>query len=176
MNIDVQYFKQPSVKLRLMETTGDKLKRVAQKLQNGYLYLPDEIRKEKSLAGFMSWLCSPRKDGGPWNILYEVPDFHGIIGFVDIIPAYKCDLLVYLWDKLEWGPTLERDVRTLLARFMKEYEIQRIGYETADPRCVRWALRAGFRQEGTKAVGFRHNGELYTTVLLRRLLRPSRRG
>lgn len=167
---DIQYFKRPGKDIKLFSPDVEKLQHLAVKLINGYLYLPDEQRNGNNVFRLMSWLFpADRSENKPWHIWYELGNFDGVLGFTDILKKYRADFVAFLWGKDVWGPDLARDIKTLVGRFMKDYGVRRLGFETADRRAARWARTLGFKQEGTKAIGFRHDGKDYTLTLLRKL-------
>lgn len=171
MTLDLQYLQKPSELLTLFSPTIEKLQFIANKLATGFLYFPDEMRTPKKVFELMAYLFPYAVEPSlrPFHVYYEIGKFDGLLGFTDIIPEYKCGALFKMWNGDVWGPTLARDLTEVTDRFMQEYRIKRMEIETADEKMVKVAKICGFKQEGTKALGFRFDGRLYTSYLLRKL-------
>ena len=173
MNLDLNYLKNPSPLLRLFEPTIEKLQFIANKFATGFLYIPDELRSPQKVFELMAHLFPYAVEPAlrPFHVYYEIGRFDGLVGFTNIIPEYRCGSFLKIWNKDIWGPTLARDLTELADRFMQEYHIKRMELETADERMVKVAKICGLKQEGTKALGFRFDGKLYTSYMLRKLRR-----
>ena len=173
MNLDLNYLKNPSPLLRLFEPTIEKLQFIANKFATGFLYIPDELRSPQKVFELMAHLFPYAIEPAlrPFHVYYEIGRFDGLVGFTNIIPEYRCGSFLKIWNKDIWGPTLARDLTELADRFMQEYHIKRMELETADERMVKVAKICGLKQEGTKALGFRFDGKLYTSYMLRKLRR-----
>jgi RimJ/RimL family protein N-acetyltransferase len=173
MNLDLNYLKNPSPLLRLFEPTIEKLQFIANKFATGFLYIPDELRSPQKVFELMAHLFPYAVEPAlrPFHVYYEIGRFDGLVGFTNIIPEYRCGSFLKIWNKDIWGPTLARDLTELADRFMQEYHIKRMELETADERMVKVAKICGLKQEGTKALGFRFDGRLYTSYMLRKLRR-----
>ena len=91
---------QPSSMFRIFVPNAEKIKLLSDKLLHEYLYLSDEFRDPKIIQGMMQLYLS-----GIASIIYEFPNFGGLIGFVNIVPDYKADIMFKLWDRKLWGPT-----------------------------------------------------------------------
>jgi len=171
MNLDLNYLKNPSPLLRLFEPTIEKLQFIANKFATGFLYIPDELRSPQKVFELMAHLFPYAIEPAlrPFHVYYEIGRFDGLVGFTNIIPEYRCGSFLKIWNKDIWGPTLARDLTELADRFMQEYHIKRMELETADERMVKVAKICGLKQEGTKALGFRFDGKLYTSYMLRKL-------
>ncbi len=171
MTLDVAYLKSPSPLLHLFAPTIEKLQFIANKFATGYLYAPDEMRSPQKILELMAHLFpyAVPPQNRAFHVYYEIGQFEGLVGFTNIIPEYRCGAFLKIWNKPVWGPTLARDLTELADRFMQEYHIKRMELETADERMVRVAKICGLKQEGTKALGFRFDGRLYTSYLLRKL-------
>jgi RimJ/RimL family protein N-acetyltransferase len=171
MILDLEYLKQPSSLLKLFEPTIEKLQFIANKFTTGFLYIPDELRSTQKVFELMEHLFPYAIEPSlrPFHIYYEIGRFDGLVGFTNIIPEYRCGSFLKIWNPEIWGPTLARDLTELADRFMQEYRIKRMELETADERMVKVAKICGLKQEGTKALGFRFDGKLYTSYMLRKL-------
>ena len=171
MNLDLNYLKSPSPLLHLFSPTIEKLQFIANKFATGFLYIPDELRSPQKVFELMAHLFPYAIEPAlrPFHVYYEIGRFDGLVGFTNIIPEYRCGSFLKIWNKDIWGPTLARDLTELADRFMQEYHIKRMELETADERMVKVAKICGLKQEGTKALGFRFDGKLYTSYMLRKL-------
>ena len=171
MTLDLEYLKQPSSLLKLFEPTIEKLQFIANKFATGFLYIPDELRSPQKVFELMAYLFPYAIDPAlrPFHVYYEIGRFEGLVGFTDIIIGYRCSSFLKIWNPAVWGPTLARDLTELADRFMQEYNIKRLELTTADERMVKVAKICGLKQEGTKALGFRFDGKLYTSYMLRKL-------
>lgn len=171
MTLDMEYLKNPSPLLHLFCPTIEKLRFIANKFQTGFLYAPDELRSSEKIVSLMAHLFPYAIEPSlrPFHVYYEIGNFDGLVGFTNIIPEYRCGSFLKIWNPEIWGPTLARDLTELADRFMQEYHIKRMELETADERMAKVAKICGLRQEGTKALGFRFDGKLYTSFMLRKL-------
>jgi RimJ/RimL family protein N-acetyltransferase len=173
MNLDLNYLKNPSPLLRLFEPTIEKLQFIANKFATGFLYIPDELRSPQKVFELMAHLFPYAVEPAlrPFHVYYEIGRFDGLIGFTNIMPEYKCGVLFKIWNPTIWGATLARGLAELTDRFMQEYHIKRMEVETVDERMVKMGKICGFKQEGTKAMGFRFDGKFYTAFMLRKIRR-----
>jgi RimJ/RimL family protein N-acetyltransferase len=171
VTLDLEYLQKPSDLLTLFSPTISKLQFIAERFQNGFLYIPDELRSPQKVFELMAHLFPYATEPAlrPFHIYYEIGRFDGLVGFTNIIPEYRCGSFLKIWNPKIWGPTLARDLMELADRFMQEYHIKRMELETADERMVGVAKICGLKQEGTKALGFRFDGKLYTSYMLRKL-------
>lgn len=142
------------------DPSGPEIDAIVSRLRNDYLYAPDELRDEAVLRSLVSayW-------GGP-NIIYEVGQFQGILGFMDIIPEHKASVTLKLWDADRWGRDFIRDARAVCAAVMDEFKLTRLATETPDPRVVKIARLGGFTIEGVRPKDFRWNGDYYDTTVM----------
>jgi RimJ/RimL family protein N-acetyltransferase len=171
MTLDMTYLQKPSALLTLFSPTISKLQFIANKFATGFLYIPDELRSQQKILELMAHLFPYAIEPSlrPFHVYYEIGNFDGLVGFTNIIPEYRCGSFLKIWNPEIWGPTLARDLTELADRFMQEYHIKRMELETADERMVKVAKICGLKQEGTKALGFRFDGRLYTSYLLRKI-------
>jgi RimJ/RimL family protein N-acetyltransferase len=142
------------------DPTSDEIDAIVSRLKNDYLYAPDELRDEAVLHGLVSayW--------GGANIIYEVGQFQGIMGFMDIVPEHKASVTLKLWDADRWGRDFIRDARAVCAAVMDEFKLVRLEAQTADPRIEKMARICGFRTEGLKRLSFKWSGDLYDEYIL----------
>jgi len=167
----LEYFRHPGKYFHLFEPTTEKLESIATKLSVNYLYLPDEMRTPEMIMLTMNALFpySLPEQVRPLHVYYEIGDFGGLLGFCNIIPEYKADLWTKLWDKKYWGPTLARDTKVLINRFMKEWKLKRLSLSSPDERVIKFAKMWGMKAEGTQSKFFRFDNRLYTNYLFRRI-------
>ncbi len=133
----------------------EKLRFFMQKLMDTPLYLSDEDRNLESIYRIVTYYLSD----GRKNVLWEVGDFGGILGFVHIIPGHKASVLFKLWEPKLWTAGFVREAREFLAENMKELHLRRLETATADQRVVKMARAAGFEIEGIKTFSFMWDGE-----------------
>ena len=160
--LDWGRLRQPSPLFRAFTSpTEEQVASIVGRLRENYLYAPDEIRDEATLRALV---------GAYWggaNIVYEIGEFRGLMGFMDIIPEHKASVTLKLWDKGAWGRNFVREARALCALVMDEFRLTRLSTETADKeRIVPVAKMAGFTIEGCRPKDFKWNGEHYDTWLM----------
>ncbi len=168
-----RYFKTPGRYLKVFEPTREKLAILADKLMNTPMYLSDEYRTPEQIAMLMEYWFPFNIDKSvrPINVFYEVGDFGGLFGFVAIQPEWKADLFVKLWDKNIWGPTLARDVRSLIKKFMIEWKLKRLSLSSPDDKSCKYFVNiCGFRTEGTQGKACSWKGKLIPNFLYRKIL------
>ena len=140
-----------------------KLKIFAKKLMEEPFYLSDKNRDYKKIWRIL--MHRFMKSGS--NEFYEIGDFGGLIGFMDIDEGWKCELTFKLWDKSLWGKTVVRQGKELIKEIMNKYKLQRISTSSADEKVVKMAKLVGFKVEGRFKYAFKWNNELYTLHMLR---------
>ena len=151
----------PSAMFRVFAVpTVEQIDAIVTRLCNDYLYAPDELRDENALLALV------RGYWGGANIIYEVGEFQGILGFMDILPEHKASVTLKLWDAERWGRDFVRESRALLSLIMDEFRLVRLSTETPDPRVFKMALLAGFVAEGNREKDFRWNGDYYGTTMM----------
>ena len=138
----------------------EEIRSIVRRLKNDYLYAPDEIRDEGTL---LRLVCSY---WGGSNLIYEVGEFQGILGFLDIVPGHKANVTLKLWGSERWGRDFVRETRTLVRLVMDEFRLVRLSTETPDPRVVQMAIMAGCAEEGVRPRDFKWNGDYYDTTIL----------
>jgi len=125
-------------------------------LMTKYLYLSDENRTVASVEAMISDYVMR---GGAKHMLFEIGDFDGILGFVNIIPEFQCSMILKLWGKKAWGNGFVKSTRKLMDTVMDEFKLKRISTSTADEKIVRMAKMAGFVEEGKQKYGFMWKGK-----------------
>lgn len=169
--MDLEYLKNPSPLIKVFTPTLAKISDFGTKLKHNYLYTPDELRTDEKIAAVVAYYFPWGTELAikPMNVWFEIGDWGGLLGWVDIIPGYKASALLKLWEPELWGPTLARDLKVLAKRFMDEYKLIRCSLSTADPRMKKMAEMMGFVTEANQSCGFRFDGKYFTNYLLRRL-------
>jgi len=142
------------------DPSGEEILSIIHRLKHEYLYAPDELRSDDVLRGLVAYYW-----GGP-NLIYEVGEFQGILGFMDILPGHKASVTLKLWGKERWGRDFVREARTLLAMVMDEFKLVRLDTQTPDHRVVSMAKLSGFLEEGTRPKDFRWDGKYYDTTIM----------
>jgi len=138
-----------------------KIIRLKYHLMNKYLETSDENRNEQ-------WLEYVVKGGlfAYSTAMYEAGDFDALVGFVNIIPGFKCGMVFNLLDKKIWGKEFARAGQALIKMYMEEFDLKRISTQTADQKVQRLAEIIGFKVEGERPNDFMWNKKLYKTYLL----------
>ncbi len=170
----LDYFRKPGKHLKVFEPTRDKLEILADKLMNTPMYLSDEYRTEPQIAALMQyWFPSGDSEIKPLNIFYEMGDFGGLMGFVNIQPEWRSDLFFKVWDRGIVGPTLARDIKNLIKKFMIEWKLKRLALASPDEKAGKFFGNVcNFRTEGTLKYGFMFHGKPTTLFMYRRILEP----
>jgi hypothetical protein len=147
--------------LRIWEMKPEQLFKFGRRLLDTPLYMSDEHRTvEYIVALFSGWLS-----GSTINELYEIGDFGGVLGFINIIPGWKCGLLLKLWERKLWGATLAREGKKLVDDVMGRYRLRRISNETGDMASLKLYRMFGWELEGVKQDDFMWNGKLYNSYI-----------
>ena len=142
--------------------TDVKIKELAKKLMEEPLYLSDEYRDYSFIHKMLF-----NNFGNENNIFYEIGEFGGVLGFVNIIPEYKATALLKLWDKKLWGVAFAKELKELIKHIMIKYNLKRLATDSQDPRMVKLAKIMGFKIEGRFKYGFCWNGEYHTLHKMR---------
>lgn len=139
-----------------------KVARLRALLMKRPLWLSDEYRTTKAIDLIITSYFS----GFTLNVFYEWKDFGALIGFMDILPEFKCSITLKLIDPKIWGADFVRASRELIDMFMKNVRLRRISIETADPRIERMARWAGFVIEGKRPDDLRWDKKYYPKYIL----------
>ena len=149
-------------RLKSFVPTEDKLNDLIQKLQDNRLYLSDENRdKETAAAVVMSHFYF-----GKESEFYEIGDWQGLIGVVDIVPGWRGELFFKLWDKSAWGPSLRRELSEAMDTICDKYKLERVSLSTPDEHTAKIAESHGFVIEGVLKNSFKWDGVSYDTICL----------
>ncbi|MEE9510431.1 MAG: hypothetical protein V3V81_08055 [Candidatus Bathyarchaeia archaeon] len=153
--------KNPSPMFKLFEPSKEKFAIISKHLMDGFLNLSDDQRTATAIFRLMgSYFYNPN------NLIYEINEMEGLLGFTSIVPSWKCDLLFKIFDKKLWKPSFVKEAGKLVKFIMKEFELRRISAETPDFRVCRMAKLISFKEEGFKKDGFVFNNEFYDKYLL----------
>ena len=137
---------------------------ISKKLMEEPLYLSDEFRDWKLIHEVLFKNFSNKN-----NIFYEIGEWGGLVGFVNIIPKFKCDIVFKLWNPELWGFKFKTQIKELIKTIMEKYDLKRVSTESSDERMSRLAKIIGFKIEGRFKCGFAWEGELYTLYKMRLL-------
>ena len=160
--IDIERLKNPTALYHLLDPKPEKLDAFADKLLKGYLYFSDEFRDAEYLKALVYDLYSRRS----FNLIYEMGDFKGVVGFMDVVFNHKADMMLKMWDASIWGPDAVGQCRQLIEYIIETFGLTRVGTMTADSRVVRMAKMVGFTEEGTLRRSFKWNGKVHDEILL----------
>ena len=146
---------------KLFIPTKDKVAKLALELRDGHLNLPDEYRNEYSITSLLLAYFSPSQP----HIFYEIGNFGGILGFAYIVESHKCELLMKMWDKSIWKPSVVKEAKRLIKTIMDEFNLIRINIETSDERVVKMAKILGFTKDGIREKDFSWDRKKYDLFL-----------
>ena len=163
--IDWKRLDAPSEHIRAFIPTKDKMTALLNILLEMPLYVPDEVRDPDKIAVFLAACHSENM----FNRFYELGNFQGWMGFSNILPEYKCDIIFKLWDKELWGLPFARELKSFINFFMKTFKLKRMGAATPDPVFIQMGRIMGFKVEGTQKNAFMWEGKLYNNILLRKI-------
>ena len=142
--------------------TEDKIKALSKKLMEEPLYLSDEYRDWKLIHKMIFESFSNKE-----NIYYEMGNLGGLLGFVNIVPGHKADMVFKIWDKDVWGLRFAKELKILIKETMEKYGLKRMVTESADTKVVKFAKILGWKIEGRFKYGFRWNKEFFTLHRIR---------
>ena len=162
----------PGETIAVFQPTPEKIRIWTDKLLHEYLFISDEFRDIHKITQLLQlYLASPN------NLFYEFKNFSGILGFLNIIPGYKCEAMYKLWDRKLWGATFLRELKDLATVVMDEFQLVRIYSGTADKKMEKFAHLCGFKTECAQKFGFRWSNKFYSLKLLARTVdRRAKRG
>jgi hypothetical protein len=161
----------PSPMFSVFVPNEEKVKILSNKLLHEYLYLPDEYREPQKIQGLLQIYLS-----GIASIFYEFKDFGGVIGFINIIPEYKADIVFKFWDRKLWGPTFFRELKGLIEMIMDELRLIRLSAQSPDKKMEHFAHLCGFKTECSQKYGFKWGGRYYPLRLLAKTRVVHRKG
>lgn len=147
---------------KLFVYDDDKFSKWQSHLLNDELHVSDEHRHPGGIMATLREILF----GAGLNITYEIGDFEGIIGFLGVIPGFRCNLTWQLWDRSRWGLDAVKQAKGLMKFIMDEFDLKRIGTRTADPKVKRLAEMLGFKAEGILVNDFKWEGKLLDVHVL----------
>jgi hypothetical protein len=153
--------KNPSPMFRLFEPSKEKFDIISKHLMEGFLNLSDDLRTASSIFKLMG---SYFYNGN--NIIYEINEMDGLLGFTSIVPTWKADLLFKIFNKKLWKPSFVKEAGKLVKFIMHEFKLRRVSAETPDSRVMRMAKFISFKEEGFKEDGFVFDNKFYPKYLL----------
>ena len=146
--------------------TEDKIKALSKKLMEEPLYLSDEYRDYELIHKMLFNNFSNKN-----NIFYEIGEWGGLVGFVNIIPEFKCDIVFKLWNPELWGFRFKTQLKELIKTIIEKYALKRVATESPDAKMAKMAKLCGFKVEARQAFAFQWDGEFYTNYKLRILVK-----
>lgn len=160
--VDWGKVKNPSPLFKIFEPSKEKIMQISKELYEKPLNLSDEFRNYDIIWALISQYFY----AGRFNIVYDIGDMRGLLGFTDIIPGFKCDCFFKLFDEKLWNADFLRQTKKLFRFFMEQFDLKRINTLSADPKVVKMAEKAGFRVEGEKPNDFMWDKEFFTNFYL----------
>lgn len=114
-------------------------------------YLPDSARSPNAFAAVYY-----SKD----SMFFEVGDFQGVFWLSNIVPGWKANVHIVLWDEAVRGQ--HSIARHIISELADRLRLRRIaGYIPATfIPAIKYAERVGFRYEGVHSLLDRYNNEL----------------
>ena len=160
--IDIARLNAPTKDIKRFVPTNEKVLVLAKHLLEDKWYLQDADRRYELIhALIQAYLHGPML-----SIMYEIGNFQGIAGFVNIIPEHKAECILKLWDGKAFGPDLCRQMKDTTNIVMKEFRLWRLDADTPDDKIVRLAKMLGFDKEGSRKYGFMWGSKPYTNYIL----------
>ena len=147
----------------LPSITDEKLKVLATKMMESPFYLSDEWRNYESIWKLLFEYFN--KPSG--HVFYEIGDFGGILGFVNIMTNWKADVTFKLWNKDLWKPSLAKELKKTRNMVMKLFKLKRLSLDSGDERMIKFAKIFGFKVEGRQASNYMWDGKLGTRYIMR---------
>ena len=165
MDINWDRLRLPSEHLKVFVPTTEKVIDFSDRLMKTPLYLSDEHRN----PAWVDMLVAAQFAGPNLYWLYEIGNWQGLCGLMDIWPGWKADILFKIWDKGIWGPTLYRELKDRVESLIKEFRLKRLAIQTPDEYMVKMLKRFGFKTEGRFNSAFKWDGKSYTLHCMRRI-------
>lgn len=172
--INQELLRNPTERFTLFQPNEEKVKKIAATLMQNYLYISDEFRQWDVVYGIINRYFV----GQGLNLIYEIDDFKGAVGFCDIIPGWRSFVMLKMWgideDHDNWKEIFNKDLvrqgRKLVEIISREFGIKRFATETADPKIEKIAKMYGFKEEGRQPLAFSWKGKLMDNVQLSRIM------
>lgn len=141
--------------------TNEKIAKLTKEFKDGYLNLSDEYRNQYSIYNILLMYFN-----NPANLFYEIGNFGGVLGFANIVGGHKCDILMKMWDKEIWKPSVVKEAKEIIKTIMDEFKLIRINTETADIRVKKMCTILGFKEDGIREKDFSFDGKKFSLFLL----------
>ena len=170
--VNINLLAHPTKNIRAMEVNRWKLGQLIKMHMKNELWTPDDWRTIAKCHLRMSILFPPRTipvEVRPINIIYEIGNWAGMLGVVQIVPGYQAACYFKFWDEKQFGHKIYREIKEVLEIVMDELKLIRLYTDTACPKMLAWGKRVGFKVEGRQKYGFMWNGKPRTLYLLRLL-------
>ena len=170
--INVNLLAHPTPNIKLMELNRWKMGQLVKMHMKRELWVPDEWRTIARCHLRMSLLFPPETvpvEVRPVNIIYEIKDWAGMLGFVQIVPHYQAAVYFKWWDDKQFNKSIYREIKQVIPLVMDELKLIRLYTDTACPKMLNWGKKFGFKIEGRQKYGFMWNGKPRTQYLLRLL-------
>ena len=170
--ININLLAHPTPNIKVMELSRWKVGQLIKMHMTKELWVPDEWRTIARCHLRMSMLFPPPTvpvEVRPINLIYEIKEWAGMLGFVHIIPGHQAACYFKWWDEKQFGHKIYREILQVVDTVMDELKLIRLYTDTADPKMRDWAERVGFKIEGRFAKGFMWNGKPRTEYHLRLL-------
>ena len=153
-----ELFHDPNYTPELLDTLADKL-------MNEYLWLSDEHRNQGYVWSLLNKLFSGDQTLGI-NCPFEMGDGDAMIIFTDIIPNFRCGVMLKLINQGSFSKTAVREARVLFDMVMDVFNLKRIGSRTADYRVAKLGRLVGMEDEGVEKSAFMWDEKPYDVYIL----------
>ncbi len=140
--------------------TNEKIAKLTKEFMGGRLNLSDEYRNQYSIYNILLMYFN-----NPANLFYEIDDFGGVLGFANIVMGHKCDLLMKMWDKSIWKPSVVKEAKQIIKTMMDEFNLIRINSESADEKVVKMMKILGMKEDGIRKKNFSWDGTKFDIFL-----------
>jgi hypothetical protein len=147
---------------RLFEPTEGKIVYFAKKLLDEYLYLDDQWRNYTAIYQIITGMLMDTRR----NVIYEIGQFDGLLGFTGILSGWKATLTFKLWNKERWGPDFVRQASRFIREVMDELQLIRLETSSPDPRIVKMAKMIHFEVEGVQKYNFLWDGKFFDNYMM----------
>jgi hypothetical protein len=155
-NVPWDRIQRPSANFKLLEPSKEKFGIVSKHLMDARLNLSDEHRIPSTVSNLLEKIFI-----NPNNLIYEVNNFSGILGFMNIVPNFKAGLNPIFLDKKAWTATIVREAKELIEFVMDTFKLKRLVSTTPDTKMIKLAKMFGFKQEGIRKRDFSWENKLY---------------
>jgi len=174
--VNLNLLAHPTKDIKLMQLTRWKAGQLIKMHMKNELWLSDEWRTIQKCHLRLAMLFPPSsipQEVRSLNLVYEIGDWAGILGFLQITPGYQAAVYFKWWDEKQFNHKIYRQIGEVVDIIFEELDLIRLYTDTAESKMLNWAKHFGFKIEGRQKYGFMWNGEPKTQYLLR-LLREER--